>query len=99
MGNLIVDFVSFPEITNLTVIGEDKIHSNDNYTLETWNLMDKVYNKTVIVNGRRLVISMNIENKHDFRSYTITLKNRFGSANISITFRSASKQSYFFLYL
>lgn len=93
MGNLTVDFVSFPEITNFTVIGEDKIHSNDNYTLETWKLMDKVYNKTVIVNGSRLIISMNIRKENDFRSYTINLHNQFGSANLNISLRSASKQS------
>ncbi|XP_063397227.1 hemicentin-1-like [Mytilus trossulus] len=87
VGNLTVDFVSYPEITIFTVIGEDKIHCNDNYTLETWRLMDKVYNNTVTVNGSRLVISMNIENKHDFRSYTITLRNKFGLANFSIYFR------------
>ncbi|XP_076106287.1 cell adhesion molecule Dscam2-like [Mytilus galloprovincialis] len=89
-GNLTVDFVSFPEITNFTVIDGDMKHYTDNYTLETWRVMDKVYNKTVMVNGSRLVISMNIRNENDFRSYTIKLSNRFGSANFNISLRSAS---------
>ncbi|XP_076106289.1 neural cell adhesion molecule 1-B-like isoform X2 [Mytilus galloprovincialis] len=89
-GNLTVDFVSFPEITNFTVIDGDMKHYTDNYTLETWRVMDKVYNKTAMVNGSRLVISMNIRNENDFRSYTIKLSNRFGSANFNISLRSAS---------
>ncbi|CAC5390621.1 DSCAM [Mytilus coruscus] len=89
-GNLTVDFVSFPDITNFTVIDGDIKHYKDNYTLETWRVMDKVYNKTVFVNGSRLVISMNIRNENDFRSYTIKLSNKFGSANFNISLRSAS---------
>ncbi|XP_052074576.1 nephrin-like isoform X10 [Mytilus californianus] len=90
VGNLTVNFVSFPEITKFTVIGVDKIHPNDNHTLETWRVIDKVYNKTVFVNGSRLVISMYIRNESDFRSYTIKLRNKFGSANFNISLRSAS---------
>ncbi|CAC5368483.1 DSCAML1 [Mytilus coruscus] len=88
--NLTVDFVSFPEIKNISVIGGDMVHYNDNYTLETMSVMDKVYNKTVFVSGRRLVISMNIRNENDFRSYTIKMRNQFGSASFNISLRSAS---------
>lgn len=97
MGNLTVDFVSIPEITNFTIIDGDMTHYKDKYTLETWTLIDKVYNKTVFVNGSRLIISMNIRNEHDFRSYTIKLSNKFGSANFNISLRSASKKSYLIL--
>ncbi|VDI72571.1 Hypothetical predicted protein [Mytilus galloprovincialis] len=89
-GNLTVDFVSFPDITNFTVIDGDMKHYTDNYTLVTWRVVDKIYSKTVFVNGSRLVIPMNIKNEHDFRSYTIKLTNEFGSTNFSISFRSAS---------
>ncbi|XP_052074567.1 neural cell adhesion molecule 1-B-like isoform X2 [Mytilus californianus] len=90
MGNLTIDFVSFPEIENISVIDGDMKHYKDYYTLESMSVMDKVYNKTVLVNGSRLVISMNIGNENDFRSYTIKLRNKFGLANFTIFLRSAS---------
>ncbi|XP_071181221.1 nephrin-like [Mytilus edulis] len=89
-GNLTVDFVSFPDITNFTVFDGDMKYYKDNYILETWRVMDKVYNKTVFVNGSRLVIPMNIKNENDFRSYTVILSNKLGSANFNISLRSAS---------
>ncbi|XP_052074573.1 neural cell adhesion molecule 1-B-like isoform X7 [Mytilus californianus] len=89
-GHLTVDFVSFPEFKNISIIGGDMINSSDNYNLETMRIVDKVYNKTVYVNGSRLVISMNIKNENDFRSYTIKLSNQFGSTTFNISLRSAS---------
>ncbi|CAC5425388.1 unnamed protein product [Mytilus coruscus] len=90
MSNLTIDFVSFPEIENISVMDGDMKHYKDYYTLESMSVIDKVYNKTVLVNGSRLVISMNIGNENDFRSYTIKLSNKFGSANFTIFLRSAS---------
>ncbi|CAC5358912.1 DSCAML1 [Mytilus coruscus] len=89
-GNLTVDFVSFPEFRNIFIIGGDMINSSDNYNLETMSVMDKVYNKTVFVNGSRLVIPMNIKYENDFRSYIIKLSNQFGSATFNISLRSVS---------
>lgn len=93
--NITVDFVSFPHITNISVSVDGKIHSIENYTLEVMNVLDRVYNKTVFVNGSRLMMTVNVNTKIDFTAYTFKLCNQIGSDNLTIFLRSAGIISLF----
>ncbi|XP_052073959.1 neural cell adhesion molecule 1-like [Mytilus californianus] len=88
--NITVDFVSFPEIKNISVIFDGIIHSIENYTLEIMKVMDTVYNKTVFVNGSRLMMTVEVNTERDFKAYTFKLCNQIGSDNLTISLHSAS---------
>ncbi|CAC5368480.1 unnamed protein product [Mytilus coruscus] len=86
-GNLTYDFVSFPDIENISVIVNDMIRSNENYSIKTMKVIDRVYHKTILVNGSRLMLTVSVKAERDFGSYTIKLYNQFGSAAFTIDLR------------
>lgn len=90
-----VDFVSFPEITNITVSVDGRTYSIENYTLEIMKVQDRVYNKTVFVNGSRLTMTVKVNTKTDFTAYTFKLCNQIGSDSFTIFLRSAGIISLF----
>lgn len=50
-------------------------------------VMDRVYNKTVLVNGSRLMLTVSVKAERDFGSYKIKLNNKVGSADFTIDLR------------
>lgn len=73
-----IDFVSFPDIENISVIVNDMLRLNENHSIKTMKVMDIVYNKTVLVNGSRLMLTVSVNTEKDFGSYTIKLYNKIG---------------------
>ncbi|CAG2188813.1 unnamed protein product [Mytilus edulis] len=85
--SLTFDFVSFPDIENISVIVNDMLRSNEIHSIKTMKVMDRVYNKPVLVNGSRLMLTVCVKAESDFGSYTIKLYNKVGSAAFTIDLR------------
>lgn len=61
--------------------------SNENYFLKIMKVIDRVYHKTVSVNGSRLMLTVSVKAERDFGLYKIKLYNQFGSAAFTIDLR------------
>lgn len=62
-----IDFVSFPDFENISVIVNDMLRLNENHSIKTMKVMDIVYNKTVLVNGSRLMLTVSVKAEKDIQ--------------------------------